>query len=257
MNANKKQVHKALKSAAFFAAYILAFALVWVIAYSVVQNEYVFPSLWQVVKETGALFTQSFFYRSFLQSLLRVALAFSISFICAAACAVLAKIFSIIGRILAPIVSAFRALPTMAIMLILLIWTTPKSAPVIVAFLALFPMLYTGVVNALSAVDGDLEEMCRVYRVPVKKRVFAMYLPISAPYILREAASGAAFALKLVVSAEVLASTYTSLGGMMQLSKIYMQTAQTFALAIVVIVVGLIVEGGGVLLARLVERRVK
>ena len=118
-------------------------------------------------------------------------------------------------------------------------------------------MLYTGISSALATIDKDLEALCKVYRVPLKRRIFSMYLPIASPYIVREATGGASFSLKLVVSAEVLASTFISLGGMLQTSKIYMQTARTIALAVIVVLVGLLIESLGILLARFVERRVQ
>ena len=253
----RRQEKKALKNAAFFAAYVFAFALVWTIAYGAVENAYVLPSLWEVCKAAGRLLKERFFYESFLRSFLRVLSAFSLSFVCGAAFATLAKVFPVFGKIVAPVIKALRALPTMAIMLVLLLWSTPDRAPVIVAFLALFPVLYTGMSAAISTVDKNLEEMCEIYRVPMQRRVFSMYLPLALPYALREAAGGISFALKLVVSAEVLASTYVSLGGMLQLSKIYMQTPEMFALALLVIVVGLLLEGLGELIARCVERRFK
>ena len=253
----KRQGKRALKNAAFFAAYVFLFALVWTIAYGAVENEYILPSLWEVFKAAGRLLKESFFYKSFLQSFLRVLYAFFLSLAMGAALAVLSKIFPIFGKVVSPVIKALRALPTMAIMLVLLLWSTPNRAPVIVAFLALFPMLYTGMSAAISTVDKNLEEMCEIYRVPMKQRVFSMYLPMALPYVLREAASGVSFALKLVVSAEVLASTYVSLGGLLQLSKIYMQTPEMFALALLVIVVGLVLEGLGEGIARCAERRLK
>lgn len=253
----KQQLKKALKSAAFFAAYVFAFVMIWAIACASVKNEYMFPSLISVLKETGRLFAEEAFYSSFLASLGRVFNAFFISFALAAAFAVAAKIAPLFGKILAPVVTAFRALPTMAIILILLVWSTPKEAPVIIAFLALFPILYTGILTAFSTVDQKLSEMCKIYRVPVHRQILKMYLPMSLPYILREAAGGLSFALKLVVSAEVLANTYTSLGGMLQLSRIYLDTPRMFALTLLVIAVGLLLEGAGIVLSRSVERRVR
>ena len=173
------------------------------------------------------------------------------------ACSVFAKAFPLLEKILAPLVTALRALPTLAIVLILLIWSTPARAPVTVAFIALFPILYTGIRNAFSMVDSKLVEMCEAYKVPFWKRIWKMYLPVALPYILREAAGGAAFALKLVVSAEILASTYISVGGILQLSQIYLDTPRTFALTLLVIATGLLLEGLGALLASWAERRLR
>lgn len=253
----KRQWIKALKSAAFFAAYVGVFALVWTVAYKAVKNEYILPSLADILRATGRLFTEKFFYSAFWNSFLRVLWVFALSFVCALLCAVIAKLFPLFEKILAPIVTALRALPTMAIILILLIWSTPKDAPVIVAFLALFPMLYTGIFAALSTVDEGLVQMCKTYCVPLRKQIFQMYLPASLPYVLREAAGGISFGLKLIVSAEILANTYVGIGGMLQLSKIYMETPRMFALTLLVIAVGLVLEGIGIALSQYVERRVK
>lgn len=254
---NGRQWKTVLKNAVFCLAYFAVLLLIWTLVCKIVKNEYIFPSARQVFNETGKLLIQPFFYRSFLGSFLRAISAFCISFGLGLFFAVLAKIFPLADKIIAPLVAVLRSLPTMAIMLVLLVWATPKSAPVIVAVTALFPLLYTGISSALSTVGKDLEELCKVYRVPLKKRIFNMYLPIASPYIVREATGGASFSLKLVVSAEVLASTFISLGGMLQTSKIYMQTARTIALAVLVVLMGLCIESLGILLARFVERRVQ
>ena len=223
----------------------------------VTENEYLFPSLGEILRATGRLFTEEFFYTAFLQTLWRVVKVFCVSLLSALVFAVLAKAVPIVERILAPLVTALRALPTMAITLILLVWSTPARAPVIVAFMALCPILYTGISTAFSTVDEKLLEMCQAYRVPLRKRIWQLYLPTALPYLLREALGGASFALKLVVSAEVLASTFKGVGGMMQLSKIYLDTPRTFALTLLVIVVGLVMEGLGILLVKWVERRLQ
>jgi len=253
----EKQLNTVLKNATFFAVYVLAFLLLWNVAYSLVRNDYVFPSFAEVFSEMKNLFKEKEFYFSFWQSFLRVLQAFFFSFLLAGGFAVLTKAVKGFEKVFAPVVSALRALPTMAIMLILLIWSTPAKAPVIIAFLALFPMLYTGFLSALSVVDEELVEMNKVFQVPKKKQIFKMYLPMSMPYVLREASAGLSFALKLVVSAEILANTFNSLGGMLQLSKIYLETPKVFALTLVVIVVGLILEVTGLLISKAVERRVR
>lgn len=255
--ATRGQWKRALKHAAFYAAYALAFVLVWFFVCRAVRNDYIFPSLLEILRAMGKLFGDAFFYSAFLQTLWRAVRAFLFSFLSAAVFAALAKAFPLLEKILAPLVTALRALPTLAIVLILLIWSTPARAPVIVAFIALFPLLYTGIRNAFSTVDSKLVEMCEAYKVPFWKRIWKMYLPVALPYILREAAGGAAFALKLVVSAEILASTYISVGGILQLSQIYLDTPRTFALTLLVIATGLLLEGLGALLASCAERRLR
>lgn len=250
----KKQILKACKNAAFFAAYVCVFVCFWNVCHRAIKNEYLFPPLKEILKETKSLFSDASFYAAFLKSMKRVLSAFLISFTVAAVFAVIAYLSPLFEKIFAPITAIFRALPTMAIILIILIFSTPSDAPVIVAFLALFPVLYTGIFSALSATDEKLTEMCRVYRVPVVKRIFSLYLPTALPQLIRQASGGISFAIKLVVSAEVVANTFVGVGGMIQLSKMYFETPRMFALTILVVLTGLIAEIVGIVCARAAAR---
>jgi NitT/TauT family transport system permease protein len=114
-------------------------------------------------------------------------------------------------------------------------------------------MLYAGMSAALSQVDGELLEMSRVYRVPMKRRILQLYLPSVSPYVLREAGAAVSFSLKLVVSAEVLANTYKSLGGMMQDAKLFQEMPTLFALVALTFLFGLVLELIGEWTANFVE----
>lgn len=246
-----------LKSVGWFALAVAFFVAVWVVAYFVVGNEYVLPSPWQTAVAGFWLLGTAELWTALLSTFLRALEALAIAFAFAVAFAVLAHVLPQWGRFLAFFVSALRSLPTMAVLLMLLIWTTPSFAPVVVAFMALFPILYTSMRAALAAVDKDLVQMCEVYRVPMKKRILDMYLPIASPYVVRELAGAAAFALKLIVSAEIMAYTYRSLGGMLQDAQIFSEMPRLFALTVLVIVLGLLLEGAGIFFARLLEKKTR
>ena len=85
----------------------------------------------------------------------------------------------------------------------------------------------------------------------------AIYLPLSAPYVLKEAGGALSFSVKLVVSAEVLANTWQSLGGMMQETKVYNEIPQLFALVAVSFLAGLVLEFAVSLLAEAAERKIR
>lgn len=244
-----KNIWQALAAIVFLIA-------VWVIAYFAVGNELLIPSFSDSVKEVGKLFASGGFWKSFGMSVLRSVIAFFISFAAALIFAVVAYLYPAVGGFFAPIVSALRSLPVLAILLILLSFLGTGEAPVAVAFLSLFPMLYAGILAALSSVDKHLIEVSRVQGTPLWRKVTAIYLPLSAPYILKEAGAALSFGIKLVVSAEVLAYTSNSLGGMMQDAKIY-NLPQLFALVGVAFATGLILEFAVSLLAECVEKKVK
>lgn len=255
-NANKLQ--KSLTSTLLFgAAAFLALFLLWAIAYTSVENELLVPSIKDTFQAFCTLFKEKTFYVSFGKTFVRVLKAFFISFFPALVCAVFAYVYQPIKKLFSVFVVALRSLPTMAVLLMILVWSTPAKAPIIIAFLSLFPLLYTGILNALFSVDENYKKVCKIYSVPLYRQIVKMYLPQSLPYILREGAGAISFGVKLVVSAEVVSYTFKSLGGLMQDAKIYVDMPRLFALTFVAVLTGLLLETTGNLLAFFVERRVK
>ncbi len=224
------------------AAAIVALLLLWGIAYIAVGNDLLVPPISDSLKELGALLTKAAFWRGVAFSLLRALAAFCLSFVFALIFAVIAYMVPSFSRFVAPLVAAIRSLPALAAMLILLTVFGAKDAPIAVGFLSLFPMLYTGILAALSGIDRQLVDVARLQGTPLWRRVGRLYLPLSAPYILRESAGALSFSVKLVVSAEVLANTAKSLGGMMQDASFYGDIPRLFALVVVTFLASLVVE---------------
>ena len=245
----------ALKNSIACITAIVVMIALWTVLHAVVGNELVFPSLSDCAKQAFALLGSLGFWKSLAHTFLRVLAAFGVSFVLATGFALLSFVFPLFRRFFAPFTAALRALPTLAVLLLILLWAKSAVAPVVVAILTLMPMLYTAFCVAVSRTDKDLVEMSQAYQVPWKKRLTKLYLPTVAPYVAKESAASLSLGLKLVTSAEVLATTAVGLGGMMQESKIYLDIPRLFALVIVTVVLGLIIELVGTVIARAVERR--
>lgn len=237
----------------------VAFLLVvWLIAFFAADNDLVVPAFSDCFIKVWKLLGDGWFWQCFFATFYRVILSFVLSFVLAVVFAVIAYLVPAFSKFLTPIMAVFRSLPILAVTLILLAAFGAGGAPIVVAFLSLFPMLYTGILAALKGIDKNLLDIGKVYGATVKNRVFKVYLPLSAPYILREGAGALSFALKLVVSAEVVASTAKSLGGMMQDARAYADgLPQLFALVILTFVVALCLELIGDFIARTIEKRLK
>ncbi len=226
---------------------ILAVVAVWAVASAITGSEYILPSVSSTVVAFFELFGSGKFYVALLMTLLRALIAFSLSFIIAFLLAYLAKKNDKAERILAPIISVIRALPTIAIVLLLLFWTSSTSTtPVIVTMLVVLPTTYTGARNALDGVDNSVLEMCRVFGVSKKQAFLKIQLPQVAPPVLKLVGSGLSLNLKLMVAAEVLSSTVKSIGNMLNFAYYNSTDAgvvNMIALVLVVVVLGVIIEG--------------
>lgn len=221
---------------------VAVIVVAWVIAYYCVGNDYVLPSVGDSVVALFACFADGAFWVAFGNTLLRTLYAFVISFVLAAVFASLSSVYPPFGRVFSVIMSFVRTLPTMAVTLMLLIWTSPLVAPVVVCVLVLFPMIYSQFHAAICAVDGDLLQMAHVYGIGKKERLTKIIAPQVAPAVLSEVGADLSFGLKLMVSAEVLSYTARSLGGMMQQARLSVEMPTFAALTIMCILAGLVLE---------------
>lgn len=232
-----------VKKVAYSLGGILLVFASWLILYVAVQNSVVISSPFLSVKETVLLFSKGYFYSALFSTLFRVFIAFIISLILAVVTAILSYKFSGFASVFSSVVAVLRSLPTLAVLLIILV-VGRSSAPIKVCVLTLFPLLYTAIFKGLNGVSKDLIEMCGVYKVPMKKRVISLYLKSILPELYLDCSSAFSFGLKLVVSAEILASVYGSVGGLMAEASLYgaKERLTLFALTIVICLIGIIIE---------------
>jgi len=223
-------------------ASLTAMWVVWIIAQNTIKNEYVLPSISDTFSAFGKVLTEGFFWRALLKTLLKTVYAFLISFVLAGVCSATGKILSYFGIFLKPIIAVIRTLPTMAILVLILIYTDKFTAPIIVASLVLFPMTYAQFNTAFSGIDDGIISATKVFNLTRREKLFKVYLPIIAPPVLSHVGSNLSFAIKLIISAEVMAYTYTSIGGMMQAANVNYDVARLAALTLVAVILGLIIE---------------
>ena len=228
--------------------------LLWLAMYYGGKNDYVLPSIGATFEEMGKLLAGRSFWRAFGNTLLRTFCAFVFSLVAGVLLAASARLFRGVRAFLAPLISVLRTVPTMAIILVLLLWTTPAFAPVVVSVLVLFPATYAAVLAALDDAEENFGDLARAFRVSTGRRIFKMYLPLAAPPVLKQAGGIFSMGLKITVSGEVLASTYRSLGGLMQEAKSFVQMPQLLALTILTVVLGFILEGLCALVYHLIVR---
>lgn len=230
--------------------------IVWVIAYYAVRNELLFPSVgetFSALRElmfTGGELTADF-WRAFGATFGRTLLAFAVSFFAGAALAALAASFRGVRAFLAPVVSVLRTFPTLALVVYLLRWTNRSVAPVVVAALVLFPAAYAEALASFSDAVGKYGDFAKAYGIGRAKRVFGLYLPVSLPAFLTEGGAIFSMGLKIVISGEVLAATAHSLGGMMQDTQTYFAVPRLFALTLIAVLLGFLLEGACVLVKKL------
>jgi len=144
-----------------------------------------------------------------------------------------------------------RSTPTIALILLALIWFPSDYVTLFVTFLVVFPIITQNVTEGINQVDPDLKEMARLYQVPFQTVLHRMYLPAILPYLATGAAAGLGLTWKVMIAAEAIAYTRFGIGARMDTARTYLETPEVFAWTIVVIAISLFFDR---ILQRIIEK---
>ena len=136
---------------------------------------------------------------------------------------------------IAPLVTVLRAVPTMGVILLSLIWFSSEAAAVFVSSLIVFPILYQAVLGGVESLDRQLLEMNHLFRIPPPRRLFHFYLPSLRPSVLTGVVSALGLSMKVMISAEVLSQPDKGIGTMFQVERARLNTEGVFAWSLLVI----------------------
>lgn len=223
-------------------AVILMVLLIWYFACWWIDVELILPTPAQAFIHIGAYLKDISFWVSLGWTYLRCIESFLIAFLIALGLAVLAYSKKETEKFINPFMAFIRAIPTMAIILILIISIAPEGTPIVVAGIVICPTLYQSFLTSLKQIDQKLVEMANIYHVSKKNQIFKFYIPTVLPGILENSATGFSLNIKLIIAAEAMAQTRNSIGKLMQYAKISIEIEKLFALTIIAVILSVISE---------------
>jgi NitT/TauT family transport system permease protein len=221
---------------------ILVLLLIWLVGALIVNETIILPNPKDTVVKMFNLLGKGVFWQNLMGTALRSVVAFLVSFVLGSILAICVKFVKICEPVIKIIVSILRAMPTIAVILLLLLWTNSKVASVVVTMLVVLPTVFSSMQDALGNIDSDIIEMLKMYNLSKRDMFFKYILPIILPSTLRVIGSGLALNIKLIVASEVIAGTAKSIGNMMSEAKIYFETAELFAIVIFMIIISVTIE---------------
>ena len=233
---------------------VIAFLGIWMIAAVSMGVSIILPTPLEMFKEFFRLLSESSFYTAVSGTLLRTLWSFLIAFSLSLIVAVLCSLYRVLYSILYPIIVILRATPTISIILLSLIWLTSNSSPLLIAFLIIFPMMFTSFYQAILSSDKDLAEMSKVYNVKKTDTLRYFYIPSIASTMFAQITSALTLNVKLIIAAEALAQTRISMGNAMQISKGNLNIAELLAWTVMAILLSYVLELLIILIKKLTVR---
>ncbi len=175
-------------------------------------------------------------------SLLRIFGGYLLGVLAGCLFAVLFTVIRPLRTLFSPIFTVIRSTPVASFIMLLWLLFGNKSLPIAIGFLMVLPLIYQNLTAGIDALPRELYEVCRLYRLPLQRRITAFYYPSLMPYFAPAAVSALGLAWKAGVAAEVLANTPLSIGKEISLAKAYLEIENLYAWTAVVILLSLFFE---------------
>lgn len=230
---------------------VIFWLALWQAMYMIIGMDVLFASPIDTVMAMGRLLTEAEFYKTIGFSFLRIVIGFLAGTAVGTVLGAATGASNILYMLFKPVIDMVRAAPVASFIMLALIWLKTGHVPVFIAFLTVVPIVWSNVTEGIAAVDIRLLEMAKVYGFSTSQRLKKIYVPSIMPYFRSAVITGAGFAFKSGVAAEVIGSPAFSIGRKLYESKIYLETAELFAWTAVIIILSVIFQK---LLARFIGR---
>jgi len=216
-------------------ASILLFVALWNVGNQVYGN-LVLPSPLETFKTLYAMLHSQDVWEQIDITLYRASVGFGLSLLFGSILGLIAGFFATASMMSRPIVTILVGMPPIAWIVLAMIWFGMGDETVIfTVIVASFPIIFVGALQGTRTLDGDLKEMADSFAFPWHMKFMDVYFPHIFSYIFPAWVSGLGMAWKIVIMAELLA-TSDGMGAELAIARSQLDTPT--ALALVTIMIG-------------------
>ncbi len=202
----------------------------------------ILPSPLTVLKKWFQIaFTKEFLTAEFL-TLLRIFIGFILGVVSGFILGLITHIWDIVNHLLSPIIKIIRAIPVVAIIILMYLFFSSSTLPIFIVCLMVLPIVWQAVHDGLKNTDVKLLEMAKAFDISSKKTLLKVKLPHIMPQLITSCVSALGLAWKSGVAAEVICLPTASLGTLLWHGKGAVNYDEVYAVTLTVILLSIIIE---------------
>lgn len=209
----------------------------WMALYKIIDNEVIFPGIKSTIVELFKIIKSPSFLLIVKSTILRSLIGFLFSLILAMILGILASVWNFVYYLMKPVLNFLTSTPTMAIIILALIWLDNEVVPMFVGFIMVFPILYETALNSILNIDENIIQMAKIYKVNKGTILKDLYIPSIFYSISMVFTSALGMNMKMVIAGEVLSQPRYAIGSNLQLQKTYLNTAGVFSWIIIILLI--------------------
>lgn len=220
----------------------ISLIIIWILISKIVNNEVIVPSIRDTFISMIKIIKEPNFLNIVRYTLLRTLIGFLISLFLAVTTGILSSISKIIYHFMVPVLKFLNSIPTIAIIVLALIWLNNEIVPMFVGFIMVFPVLYETVLNSILNVDPNIIQMAYLYKVHKMGIIKNIYIPNILYNLSSIFNSVLGINLKMVIAGEVLSQPKYAIGSSLQLQRMYLNTSGVFAWIIIILLISVMFD---------------
>ncbi|WP_295810920.1 ABC transporter permease [uncultured Nitratireductor sp.] len=205
----------------------------------------ILPGPIAVAKALGTILSErTFWTETLLPSLGRAAAGLALAFAVGAPLGLLGWRWPAVSAFFAPLRLILMGMPAPILAILCILWFDGGTVTVILTVAALLlPVFQLATAEGMSAIDRQLAEMARVFRVPAARRLHRIVLPAVWTALGPALRIALANALRVTLLTELLSGA-EGLGSAVQSAQSWLQTDRLFALVLIILALIGLAEAG-------------
>jgi len=220
----------------------LTLLILWIVLFFAIDHRLILPSPIDVLLALGRLAGEGSSFAIMGLTLIRLLISVIVSAIVGISLGLLSGLKRKASAWIHPYITLFRTIPILSIIVILIIILGYQIAPFVITFLIVFPIIYQATEEGILNMDVNLIDAYRLEEHHLKIAIKELYIPLIKPYVFLSLLQSFGLGLKVLVMAEFLAQTKTSMGEALYLAKTNLNYDEVFAWTIILILISVIFE---------------
>ncbi len=214
----------------------------WWILSLIVDQEVLIPSPRQAMLALWQMIGLPEFWLAAALSMVRILIGFLLAVAVGALGGILSHRLGFFRWLFSTPLHLVRSVPVASFIILAYVWVATDRLPIFISFLMVLPLVWGNVQAGMANTDIKELEMGKVLGLSRGQIWKKIRLPALAPYLRTACVTGLGFAWKSGIAAEVICRPESSLGNLLQIAKLQIESSAVFALTIVIAILSLGLE---------------
>ncbi len=221
---------------------ILLLILGWSVLSISYDNDLIFPTIPQIIKELGVILTSKVALVSILWTIIRVVITVLICFIIGFGILIIYVLNPVSISFFKPLITIMRSTPLAVVSIFIFILIGADTGPYVITLLMTFPVVIEGLIVSINQIDKEIIDETKTLKGSSIEKITQVYIPIIMPYILMTFIQSLGMSFKVIIMGEYICQTKNSIGKLLYNAKANLDMATLIGYGIIIVVIVTILE---------------